>query len=79
MEDLGNKQAVDSGHQGPGESQRGIRLHGHALECVEHLDPTEYQVENGKQLFKLLDERFPQKDASDEMSEIVRGADRGVQ
>ena len=25
MEDLGNKQAVDSGHQGPGESQRGPR------------------------------------------------------
>eukprot|EP00435_Cladocopium_sp_Y103_P044898 s702_g12.t1 len=47
-------------------------LTGRALECVEHLDPTEYQVEDGElKLFKLLDERFPQKDASDEMSEAL--------
>ena len=47
-------------------------LSGKALECVEHLEPSEYQVENGEQkLFSLLDERFPQKDASDEMSETL--------
>eukprot|EP00435_Cladocopium_sp_Y103_P029595 s2144_g7.t1 len=47
-------------------------LAGKALECVEHLDPSEYQVEQGEaKLFALLDERFPQKDASDEMSETL--------
>ena len=43
-----------------------------ALERVEHLEPSEYQVKDGEQkLFALLDERFPQKDASDEMSETL--------
>ena len=47
-------------------------LGGKALECVEHLDPTDYQIENGeKKLFDLLDARFPQKEASDEMSESL--------
>eukprot|EP00435_Cladocopium_sp_Y103_P031858 s655_g8.t1 len=47
-------------------------LSGKALECVEHLDPSDYQVENGEdKLFALLDERFPQKEASDEMSEAL--------
>ena len=47
-------------------------LSGKALECVEHLDPSDYQVENGEdKLFALLDERFPQKEASDEMSEVL--------
>ena len=47
-------------------------LGGRALECVEHLEPEDYQVEGGAaKLFALLDERFPQKEASDEMSEVL--------
>lgn len=47
-------------------------LQGKALECVEHLDPSEYQKDGGDQvLFTLLDRRFPAKEASDEMSEIM--------
>ena len=47
-------------------------LSGKALECVEHLDPSKYQVEGGdKTLFDLLDARFPQKEMSDEMSEAL--------
>lgn len=38
----------------------------------EHLEPEEYQKEGGDLvLFKLLDQRFPAKEASDEMSEIM--------
>ena len=45
-------------------------LAGKALEAVEHLEPETYQVADGeKALFKLLDERFPQKDSADELSE----------
>ena len=47
-------------------------LSGKALECVEHLEPSEYQVARGeKKLFDLLDARFPQKEATDEMSEVL--------
>ena len=47
-------------------------LAGKALECVEHLDPSEYQREGGDSvLFKLLDARFPQKDNTDEMAETL--------
>ena len=45
-------------------------LGGKALEAVEHLEPSSYQKEGGeKVLFELLDRRFPQKEASDELSE----------
>lgn len=47
-------------------------LAGKALECVEHLEPSVYQKTGGeKALFDLLDQRFPQKDQSDVMSEIL--------
>ncbi|CAK9004412.1 unnamed protein product, partial [Durusdinium trenchii] len=47
-------------------------LQGKALECVEHLDPSDYQKEGGDLvLFNLLDARFPAEEASDEMSEIM--------
>ena len=47
-------------------------LSGKALECVEHLDPASYQKEGGERvLLERLDKRFPQKDASDEMSESL--------
>lgn len=47
-------------------------LSGKALECCEHLDPSTYQVKGGESvLFKQLDSRFPQKDASDELSETL--------
>jgi len=45
-------------------------LSGKALEAVEHLEPEKYQKEGGdKVLLDLLTKRFPDKDASDEMSE----------
>ena len=48
-------------------------LQGKALECVEHLDPSSYQCENGdKVLFGLLDKRFPQKDVADELGETLQ-------
>ena len=38
-------------------------LQGQALECVEHLEVADYQKDDGEMvLFKLLDQRFPQKD-----------------
>lgn len=47
-------------------------LSGKALECVEHLEPSSYQKAGGeKVLFDLLDQRFPQRDQSDEMSEVL--------
>eukprot|EP00435_Cladocopium_sp_Y103_P021217 s3154_g5.t1 len=43
-----------------------------ALEAVEHLEPSTYQVKDGdKVLWKLLDERFPQKEKVDELGEIL--------
>ena len=47
-------------------------LTGKALECVEHLSPEEYQKEGGDQvLFQLLDTRFPDKDKTDELGEMM--------
>eukprot|EP00435_Cladocopium_sp_Y103_P065475 s772_g27.t1 len=47
-------------------------LSGKALECVEHLEPTEYQKLDGdKVLWKLLDGRFPQKETTDILGEIL--------
>ena len=47
-------------------------LTGKALECVEHLPPEDYQREGGDQvLFSLLDTRFPQKDTTDELGEMM--------
>lgn len=47
-------------------------LTGKALECVEHLDPSKYQVENGDDIiFDLLDVRFPAKDQTDELGEMM--------
>ena len=47
-------------------------LAGKALECVEHLDPSEYQKEGGDSiLLAPLDQRFPQKDTTDEMGETL--------
>lgn len=47
-------------------------LGGRALDCIEHLEPSEYQVPGGeKVILDILDQRFPQKDKSDEMSETL--------
>ena len=47
-------------------------LKGKALETVEHLDPSEYQKEGGEEvLLGLLDRRFPQRDDSDELAEVM--------
>ena len=47
-------------------------LQGRALECVEHLQASEYQVEGGDEvIFSLLDQRWPEKDRADEMGEII--------
>ena len=47
-------------------------LAGKALECVEHLDMSEYQVEEGdKVIWTLLDERFPVKAKTDELGELM--------
>ena len=47
-------------------------LSGKALECVEHLETEEYQKTGGDQvLLQLLDSRFPQKEKTDVMGEIL--------
>eukprot|EP00435_Cladocopium_sp_Y103_P060613 s808_g22.t1 len=47
-------------------------LTGKALEAVEHLDPSSYQCKDGeKAIFKILDKRFPEKDSSDELAEVL--------
>ena len=47
-------------------------LTGKALETVEHVDPSEYQKEGGeKVLLKLLDARFPERDQTDELGEVL--------
>ena len=47
-------------------------LQGKALECIEHLEATDYQKEDGdKVIWTLLDQRFPQKDKTDEMGESL--------
>ena len=43
-----------------------------ALEIVEQLKPEEYQIEGGEEvLFKLLDQRWPEKGRHDEMWETI--------
>ena len=47
-------------------------LSGKALETVEHVDPTEYQKADGETvLLKMLDSRFPERDESDELGEVL--------
>ena len=47
-------------------------LTGKALDCVEHLPPEAYQKEGGDEvLLKLLDRRFPEKDKTDELGEMM--------
>ena len=47
-------------------------LTGKALETVEHVDPTEYQKDGGElMLLKLLDARFPERDQTDELAEVL--------
>ena len=47
-------------------------LTGKALECVEHLEPSSYQKEGGDAvLLDLLDKRFPDKDKTDELGEML--------
>ena len=47
-------------------------LSGKSLQAVVHLEPSQYQKEDGdKVLIDLLAKRFPDKGASDEMSENV--------
>ena len=49
-------------------------LQGRALEIVEHLKEEEYQYEGGDTvIFGLLDQRWPQKDRTDEMGERISG------
>ena len=47
-------------------------LQGRALEIVEHLKEEEYQKEGGdKVIFNLLDQRWPEKERTDELGEHV--------
>eukprot|EP00435_Cladocopium_sp_Y103_P045506 s941_g13.t1 len=47
-------------------------LSGKALEAIEHLDTSEYQKAGGeKALFSLLDQRFPEKEKTDELAEVL--------
>ena len=47
-------------------------LSGKALETVEHVDPAEYQQDGGEQvLLRLLDARFPERDQTDELAEVL--------
>ena len=47
-------------------------LTGKALDCVEHLPPEAYQKEGGDEvLLKILDRRFPEKDKTDELGEMM--------
>ena len=47
-------------------------LTGKALETVEHVDPAEYQKMDGESvLLRLLDARFPQRDETDELAEVL--------
>ena len=51
---------------------RFTRLSGKALETVEHVDPAEYQQDGGEQvLLRLLDARFPERDQTDELAEVL--------
>lgn len=47
-------------------------LQGRALETIEHLKEEEYQKEGGDQvIFDLLDKRWPEKDRTHEMGEVI--------
>ena len=47
-------------------------LSGKALETVEHLEPSAYQKTGGEEvLLDLLDKKFPEKEKSDELAEIL--------
>eukprot|EP00435_Cladocopium_sp_Y103_P035287 s382_g9.t1 len=47
-------------------------LSGKALETVEHVDPSTYQKDGGDTLLlKLLDARFPERDETDELAEVL--------
>ena len=47
-------------------------LSGKAFEAIEHLDPSKYQCKQGEDvIFKLLDRRFPEKDTSDQLAEVL--------
>ena len=47
-------------------------LAGKALETVEHLEGSQYQKAGGERvLLDLLDVRFPEKDKTDELAEIL--------
>eukprot|EP00434_Breviolum_minutum_P035842 symbB.v1.2.031741.t1/scaffold3487.1/size55659/4 len=47
-------------------------LTGKALECVEHVPPEDYQKADGDEvLWKPLETRFPQKDSTDELGEMM--------
>ena len=47
-------------------------LTGKALEAVEHVEPSEYQKAGGETvLLKLLDARFPEKEKTDELAEVL--------
>ena len=47
-------------------------LTGKALETVEHVEPSEYQKDGGETvLLKLLDARFPERDQTDELAEVL--------
>ena len=47
-------------------------LAGKALETVEHLEPSTYQKVGGdKTILDLLDKRFPEKEKTDEMAELL--------
>ncbi len=47
-------------------------LTGKALDCVEHLPPEAYQKEGGDELLlQILDRRFPEKDKTDELGEMM--------
>eukprot|EP00435_Cladocopium_sp_Y103_P012259 s60_g3.t1 len=47
-------------------------LSGKALEAVEHIPPEDYQKKGGeKVLIDVLDRRFPDKDTTDELAEVM--------
>lgn len=47
-------------------------LTGKTLEAVEHVEPSEYQKAGGEAvLWKLLDARFPEKEKTDELAEVL--------
>ena len=42
------------------------------MQTVEHVDPKEYQKDDGETvLLRLLEARFPQRDETDELAEVL--------